>query len=287
MQKRQSSEIKAGSLDKLKHEWGIFLYAFFRPMSLGLIFLSGIAIYFSSADNIPKAAGYFLLAVATLFGSIAASFLYDVLKQLSEATVLMKKGISAVRNLSLARSKTKNIFQRCIKEGSIEEITNLLTLLEKDIANATEEWNDILPGVGEAQQIFILLSEKEGELDVLKNEKTVLEKNLVEARQSDQNKKDELQKKLDEKEVRIRDLSSQIVKFKSTEKNLVDLMGTNLYGQPTSASALALASGNLFGRPTGLSSLLNSRVCTKCGASFVGGSTILTGSICSMCGTVN
>lgn len=210
------SDETISSLHKLLDEWKIFARGLFRPLVIIPLGLTIIALWVANIPDVDKGVSLILQIIATLFAAIAAGFFYDVIRNIAESNILVKKGLSAVRNLSLARLKTKNISDRAKGGASVEEVKNLLSLLEKDIANATQEWNDILPGVGKIEEVYSLLAEKESYLDLNEKEKEQLNKQLIEEKQLSEKDKEVLKKKLDEKEKKILELSHEINKLRST-----------------------------------------------------------------------
>lgn len=158
---------------KLQNEWKIFISVLGRPnISIPLV-LCGAALYF--ANTIYEQPSSLVLSIAaTILAGIASGGIWDSIKNIMGNTLLIKKGNSAVRNLSSARLKIKNISERAKGKASTEEIGNLLSWLEKDIANSIQEWNDILPGVANIETIYALLGEKEAALEVTMSEKEEL-----------------------------------------------------------------------------------------------------------------
>lgn len=153
--------------NNLGNEWKLYISLFLKPLSIIPVVLFLLSFYYANATDITdKRFSLSLNAFAAVALAVAGGFLYDAFKSLTGDTILIKKGLSAVRNLSLARGKTKNIINRAKESASTEEIKNLLGLLEKDIANATQEWNDILPGVDRKEEIYKVLAEKENELEI-------------------------------------------------------------------------------------------------------------------------
>lgn len=213
-----------------KTEWCIFIKAITRPLVMIPSVLTIIALYVANQDGIDKRLSIFLQVVATVALAIAGACFYDLFKKTFSGDILVKKGQSAVRNLALARLKTKNITDRSKLNATKEETENLLTLLEKDIANATQEWNDILPGIGKIEEVYNLLAEKEEDLRIANNEKEKLNKGLSEERQLGVNEKEVLKKKHDEQEKRINELTEEINKLRIT-RDSVPFSGTaNLGG---------------------------------------------------------
>jgi len=139
---------------RLLREWKFIASILGRP----LIFLSlGVCIvclYFANTIDIQPFSLVMNLAASILAG-VASGGIWDAIKTVMGKTILLKKGSSAVRNLSLARVKIKNISDRTKMKTTTEEIKNLLALLEKDISNSLQEWNDVLPGVTKIEGVYM------------------------------------------------------------------------------------------------------------------------------------
>ena len=257
------------TLLKLWDEWKIFALGIFRPLVIIPLGLTILALWFANIPNLDKGVSLILQIVATLLAAIASGFFYDVIRSSTEKTILIKKGLSAVRNLSLARLKTKNISDRTNGNVSMEEIRNLLSWLEKDIANATQEWNDILPGVGKIEEVYSLLAEKESDLDLNEKEKGRLNKQLIEEKQLSEKDKEVLKKKLDEKEKRILELSHEINKLRSTASS--------------SPFITSVTIRDLLGETSGVTSFSQGleKHCLKCGKRYI--SSLLDEGLCDDC----
>ncbi len=69
-------------------------------------------------------------------------------------------------------------------------------MLEKDIANATQEWNDIIPGVTEnIEATYVVLKEKEEELKITHDELERIRKENISSTEQENNAQ-ELNKKI-------------------------------------------------------------------------------------------
>lgn len=139
----------------------------------------------------------------------------------------MCNGNSAKPNKVLHRTKIKKISRRVDNDGSKEEVVNLYSMLEIDIANATQEWNDILPRVDKIEEVYVLLDEKEDELKNTIEEKERLDSQLTNQKQLDDSERNNLTKKVAEYEKKISDLNNEIsilsIKTSSPNIGLVDL----------------------------------------------------------------
>lgn len=279
----RDNQLKSGetisALRKLLDEWKIFAYGLFCPFVIIPLGLTIIALWVANIPNVDKDVSLILQIIATLFAAIAAGFFYDVIKNITGSNILVKKGLSAVRNLSLTRLKTKNISDRAKGGASVEEVKNLLSLLEKDIANATQEWNDILPGVGKTEEVYSLLAEKESDLELNKKEKEQLNKQLIEEKQLSEKDKEALKKKLDEKEKKILELSHEITKLCSTASSspFISLLGNT---KDTGGLGLLGKSSELLG-----SKDVSEKQCSKCGKTYQPLSLLLDVGLCESCRT--
>ncbi len=208
----------------LRREWKTFLSILFKPLVICPILITAILLYFANADAATdKRFSILLNILASISLGLAGGVLNDAYKELTGDNILIKKGLSAVRNLSLCRLKINNISRRA-KEASNEEMTNLLAMLEKDIANATQEWNDIIPGVTEDIEVsYILLKEKEEELASAKSNLDRINSEKI----SDLERKGKL---IDEQNKKIDDLQQQIrkLKIKTSSPIAISSSGTTI-----------------------------------------------------------
>jgi hypothetical protein len=233
-------------------------------MPLILVILS---LYFANKSDIGKTLSIVLQIIAALLFAIASGYFYDVVRNVSGSNILNKKGRSAVRNLVTARLKTKNISDRAKENASAEEIRNLLSLLEKDIANATQEWNDIIPGVDSIEVVYTLLAEKEGELELAKKEKENLVTQMKDEKELSESEKENLRKLLEEKENQIKGVLNEIGKLRlKTESSLIPTNDLPLKG----AFLSEVYRADLY-RKFLLDSMISAKakLCKKCGKSFI------------------
>ncbi|MFZ3090805.1 MAG: hypothetical protein WA240_09320 [Nitrospirota bacterium] len=251
------TEQQSSIWNNLYNEWKLYITLFLKPLIVIPVFLFLLSFYYANAADITdKRLSLILNAFAAVALAVAGGFLYDAFKCLTGDTILIKKGLSAVRNLSLARHKTKNIVGRTKQGATSEEIKNLLTLLEKDIANSTQEWNDILPGVVRIEEAYALLAEKENELEITQNEKEQLEKQQEREKELGESEKERLRKDIEKKDKEVLRLSQEISKLQLTAD--------------TSASGVATISGETIPYYHGLSKfIVPLKICSKCGKSYL------------------
>jgi len=266
----QSKITATGSTSwKLWTEWKIFLRGFLRaPVIIPLAF-TVVALFLANKESADRTLSLVLQIIAALLVAISGKFFYDVIRNVFEGNILIKKGLSAVRNLALARIKTNNISDRAKANASTEEIRNLLSLLEKDIANATQEWNDILPGVNKLEEVYTLLAEKEAELAHREKEKEQLTKQFKEEKELSGKEKEDLKKVLAEKERKISDLSYEISSLRLKTEPLIVASGTfaggtsfpDIFNAPIFGSSSVLKQckecGSWFSSPCGFGELCN------------------------------
>lgn len=246
----RSKKIEASGLtspiQKLGDEWKIFLFGIFRPLVAIPVLFTLIALYFANSGEIDKPSSLILQIMAIIFITIAAGAFYEAIRGIIEANITQKKGISAVRNLSLSRAKANNISIREKEGASPEEIRNLVSLLEKDIVNAIQEWNDIIPGVAILEEPYVMIAEKERELEITKREKVQLSKQLADQQKMSDQEKKELKDKLNNKERRIGDLENQISELRlKTDTMPLGISGYS--GVLGAAQYTANPSGSLLG----------------------------------------
>lgn len=270
----ETKEIKSTNFP-IWDEWKSFGSLLLRPLTSITVAISALALYFANATEIDKTASFILQIASSILLAIAGGSFYDTFKNLTGNNLLEKKGNSAVRNLSLSRLKIKNISHRVKEGGSPEEIRNSLSLLEKDIANATQEWNDILPGVDTIEEIYTVLSEKENELEVAEKEKISLNEKIKRGNELGAKDKEILAGKLKEKEKETIRLSQEIDKLRLTTTYPASGLGLRSY--------IPSLGGGLGELPrTGLLQLSLNKICARCGKEYVSNS-FLDSNQCDSC----
>jgi hypothetical protein len=191
--------------------WSIFLSSLLDPILLLPLLFTIFSLYLANKTGTQRDTSILLNIIATILAAFAGGKLFDSIKEIAGNTILIKKGQSAVRNLALARSKTRNISTRANSKGEIKELINLLGLLEKDIVNSILEWNDIVPGVSNINQIYVIQEGKEQKLISVLEENETLRKQLVETIESkDKQKEHEIKTMMEQNEKIIKSLKQKI-----------------------------------------------------------------------------
>jgi len=194
---------------KVGNQWKIGLGIFATPLIIGPLIACVLSLYFATQIT-DQSFSVVLNIIAALLAGVVSGGIWDKVKNMMGNTLLIKKGDSAVRNLSLARLKVKNISERTKMKASPEEIMNLLGLLEKDVANSLQEWNDILPGVANIEVVYGLLAEKENELSTASQEREELNNRLVQEKKFQDGEKEKLQKDFVKMSKRVVELTQEI-----------------------------------------------------------------------------
>ncbi len=202
--------------DDLIEDWSFTLGILFRPLVILPAILTVVALYFANSADNNKQYSILLNILASISLAFSGGFIYDGYKRFTGDTILIKKGQSAVRNLSLSRVKIRNAVARAKTNVPHAEIINLLSLIEKDIANATQEWNDILPGVAKIEEMYNVLEEKESELQIQEQQKEQLNQQLKVTTELNAAERTHLNTELENKNREINRLSLEISNLKTT-----------------------------------------------------------------------
>jgi len=216
---------------------------------------------------------YTLQVLASIFAGVAGGIFSDKYKNYSGNTLLSKKGSSAVRNLALIRHKARNIVRRIKSHSDPAETINLVELLEKDIANATREWNDIIPGITDLLDVnYDAIEEKEAEFDTILAEKESLRDQLE---KQGKDKDNALQQLLKENEKKLGDINKEIAKLQvsaesSTRAGIIDL---------SKYSSRQILVGGTALQPI---DQLTQTTCSKCGKVYIP-LTFLNSGLCESC----
>lgn len=260
--------------NSLKNDWRLTRDLMLKPIVILPVILTFVALY--SANTVSDTSYALLLNIAaTLASAFAGGFLYDAYKTFTGNTLIIKKGQSAIRNLSLARYKIRNISNRATNDAPSVELSNLLSLLEKDIANATQEWNDIIPGVQQIEEMYKLIEEKENERQKENNEKQEIAKQL-ELSKVDAAGKESLKSEISKKNKKIDELSSQI---QILQANASSPLVSNVSVGPVAElglrgySGYSVHSARMAALEQGFFSpaFPNGKICDKCGKTYTPG----------------
>jgi len=205
-------------LNKIKailSEWVTLLTLISRPAIILPLGIAVLALYVASISDISKEVKLILNIVAALASGIAGGATIEWWKNISGNTIVVKKGQSAVRNLTLIREKAKNIAERTRSKSNLEEIENLLGLLEKDLGNSIKDWNDILPAVVATEDLYAKLDEKEKENHDIRSQIEKLKEDLEKEKTWTTGEKEELKKLIAAKEEEAAKLRVEIKNLKS------------------------------------------------------------------------
>jgi len=151
---KKREDLSESDTRRLLGEWKFIGAILGRPVIFLSLGVCVVCLYFANTIDIQPFSLVLNLAASILAG-VASGGIWDSIKTVMGKTVLTRKGSSAVRNLSLARLKVQNISERTKIKTPTGEIKNLLSLLEKDISNSLQEWNDILPGVTGIEKVYM------------------------------------------------------------------------------------------------------------------------------------
>jgi len=256
---------------KVKNQWKIGLGIFAAPLIIIPLIACGLSLYFATYQFTKPPFSLVLNIIAALLASVASGGIWDSVKNMMGSTLLIKKGDSAVRNLSLARLKVKNISERTKTKASPEEIINLLGLLEKDVANSLQEWNDILPGVANIEVVYGLLDEKENELNTAIQEKEELNNRLAQEKEFRAGEKEKLQNDFDKMKKRVSELTQEVGRLQTQAVTTSGYSGYISTG-PIVLSGLGHLSRNLA---VGM--------CSKCGKTYEIINALSDKGLCSEC----
>ncbi len=240
-----------------KQEWQAFGSIVFRPITLLFLSLSlaGLTspVYIEEKN---KAIIYLLQIIATVAAGVFGGLITDRFKEITGNTILWKKGISAVRSLALIRHKSRNIVSRIKATNNEKETINLVELLEKDIANVSREWEDIIPGITkDIDNDYDTLTEKELELKQALQDNEIFKSQLAIAKQSGEKVSEEIKKQEIAHRNKINELQKQI----STLENQT----VNIY-VPTNVSRNVVGSARVLDSSIREGLYSTKANCTKC-----------------------
>lgn len=250
----------------LKEKWAIFFNVILDPWVI-IVLISTVAfIYYSTQTEDKK-----LLAIITLIISLVSGLLGGIIAnrwaQMTELKVLVARGKSAIRSLKLILLNISNIEKRTkeyiasidkenkehkLITSNFEEVIEKCNILEEEIISSIENWTDIIPEVANLKTQIGLVSEMKLRQNEIQGDISALNKKIETVTEEGSKQKDELQKRLSEKES---DLSKTRQKLREAESKINTSVLSGLTSSP-----VTLGSGSyLFG------STVPSKTCSRCG----------------------
>ena len=183
------------------------------PTIIALVFM------YVSFESSNKNIALISTLIASVLLAIAGAIGYDSYKSFIGDSILIKKGKGAVRNLYLIVDKIINVSSRIkVESFSKDEIINLLALVEKDVVNSIQEWEDVVPGLANIPYYNKIISEAASE----RNEAT---KKLLETEELLKMRTDAAEESEQEKDKLVKQIIEYREIIKSKEIDIRRLQG--------------------------------------------------------------
>lgn len=267
----------------LKDKWGSFFNVILDPWVIIMLIATVAFIYYSTQTEDKK-----LLAIITLIISLVSGLLGGIIAnrwaQMTELKVLVARGKSAIRSLKLILLNISNIEKRtkeyiaCIDKenkehklitSNFEEVIEKCNILEEEIISSIENWTDIIPEVANLKTQIGLVSEMKLRQAELEGDISALNKKIETVKEEGSKQKDELQKRLSDKES---DLSKTRQKLREAESKINTSVLSGLTSSP-----VTLGTGSyLYG------STVLGNTCSRCGKLHLS-SGIFSDGLCDDC----
>ncbi len=269
----------------LKEKWAIFFNVILDPWVIIMLISTVAFIHYSTQTEDKK-----LLAIITIIISLVSGLLGGIIAnrwaQMTELKVLVARGKSAIRSLKLILLNISNIEKRTkiyiasidkenkehkLITSNFEEVIEKCNVLEEEIISSIENWTDIIPEVANLKTQIGLVSEMKLRQSELEGDISILNKKIETVTEEGSKQKDELQKRLSEKES---DLSKTRQKLREAESKINTSVLSGLTSSP-----VTLGSGSyLFG------STVLSNTCSRCGKLNLS-TALLSDGLCNDCRT--
>lgn len=278
-------KLNSGLFKDLKGPWQVFINILFHPLILTTLGLSILGTYLSTLyyKEETKSVAVLFSILASLAAGILGSVTLDRYKEATGNRVLVKKGKSAVRNLSLIvdqlhrlRIRLSEFSTRKIKIP-LGEIDHHLVTTEKSVVSGMEDWVDMVPELTTLAKISETVVERGNKMLNLISEKKELEKDLELQDKAQKEKVASLESRINEKNQDIFHLSSEISKLRGQQI---------LIGGPTISSGVNIGSltAGAFGNVNGnILNINTSRSCNKCGKQYNTSPLLVDLGVCNNC----
>lgn len=266
----------------LKEKWENFFNIILDPWVILLLVATVVFIICSTQTTDNKIAPILTLIISLMSG-LLGGIIANRWAQMTELTVLVARGKSAIRSLKLILLNISNIEKRTkvyitnidkknedykIIKSNFEEVIEKCNILEEEIISSIENWTDIIPEVANLKTQIGVISQMKLKQTDLEDDISALNKKIEKEKEEDSKEKEELQKKLKNKEAELNTTREKLNKAESK-------INTSVLSGLTS-STLNTAGSYLIG-----SNLSNSH-CSKCGKLYLS-SEIYPDKLCDDC----
>lgn len=269
----------------LKEPWRVFINIFFNPVVLVTLILSIFGTYLSTLyyKDDTRIIAVLLSILASIFAGILGSVAFDRYKEITGNNILMKKGKSAVRNLSLIVDQLHRLRIRLFEFNSskvkvpLEEIDHHLVTTEKSVVSGIEDWVDMVPELNTLSKISEFVVEKGDEIQKVVSEKKELEKELGLQDKTQKEKVTSLEGRIKQKDQEISRLYSEVSKLRMQQTSIA---GPTISSGMTIGSSLGGTVGSLV---SGNLSIASSRNCKRCGKQYQTSPVLVDLGFCNQC----
>lgn len=207
-------------MDKVRRDWRDFLVMLASPYALGSIVITTL-LYCISAQQQEKLLISTFSVLGSLFLSVACSIWYKRWLDINERSLLVARGVSAIRNLGqlmnqvdALKKRVETYLARCSGEGQdqssqlvqvyFEETVEKCSIIGKAVIDAIENWTDVIPEanineqVGTISALHTELAALTSRYNELAREKDQVMEEMEAARRSSSQESRELRQKLAE-----------------------------------------------------------------------------------------
>lgn len=270
----------------LKERWGSFFNIILDPWVIVLLIATVVFIIYSTQIKNNQ-----ILAISTLIISLISGLLGGIIAnrwaQMTELTVLVARGKSAIRslklillNISIIEKRTK-VYITCVDKrnedyklikSNFEEVIEKCNILEEEIISSIENWTDIIPEVANLKTQIGLISEMKLKQTELEDDISTLNIKIEKEKEEGSKEKNELQKRLKNKETELYTTREQLNKAENK-------INTSVLSGLTS-SALTNAGSYLLGNN------YSNFGCSNCGKIYLN-SVLYADKLCDDCRSRN
>lgn len=199
-------------IDKFKSKWKNFIKAIFSPVPLFSLIVATVLIVISINCAERKEFSILMNLIGSIFLAVAGAFVKGGYDELVGESVLIKKGQSAIRNLSsitnqitFIRAWINKFVKKDVTKRDLEEINRHLETTLVNINSGLADWIDIVPELKEGGEMAKSL---ESTIKAYAEEIFKKKRELLKASENKELKK-QLEGKIRELEKEVKDLIYQ------------------------------------------------------------------------------
>lgn len=219
--------------NSLKQRWVDFFKVFGDPWVI-ILFISTLVLIYISTDSEDKKLVGILNFIISLTSGLLGGLITLRLSQITELTVLVARGHSAIRGLKLVLLSVGAVEKRIkvnidnldstnsdfkLIKSTYEEVIEKCNIIEEEIVSSIENWTDIIPEINTIKTQIGIISEAKSKVKELEDEITKSKNELLSTKEAEVTQRETIKKELELKEIELTKIKQELKKTETKLNN--------------------------------------------------------------------